>query len=127
MDLAKGTKLWATRLQSLDELGPPNILGEPRTKAGLRFGQSAAATAIPGVVFTGGWDGVFRALSTRDGKEVWKFNTAQTFKTANGVSAQGGSMGGPGATVVNGMVYVTSGYVMFGGALPGNVLLAFTF
>jgi len=126
MDLAKGTKLWTTRLQSLDELGPPNILGEPRTKAGLRFGQSAAATAIPGVVFTGGWDGVFRALSTRDGKEVWKFNTAQTFQTANGVSAQGGSMGGPGATVVNGMVYVTSGYVMFGGALPGNVLLAFT-
>ncbi len=125
IDLEKGTKLWTTRLQPLDELGPPNALGEPRTKAGLRFGQSAAATGIPGVVFTGDWDGMFRALSTSDGKVLWKFNTAADFKTVNGVAARGGSMGGPGATIVNGMVYLSSGYVMFGGALPGNVLLAF--
>jgi polyvinyl alcohol dehydrogenase (cytochrome) len=125
IDLAKGTRAWMVRLQSLDELGPPNGLGEPRTKTGLRFGQSAAATGIPGVIFTGGWDGIFRALSTVDGKVLWKFNTARDFKTANGVAARGGSMGGPGATVVNGMVYVPSGYVMFGGALPGDVLLAF--
>ena len=125
IDLANGTTEWTARLQSLDELGHPNMLGEPRTKAGLRYGQSAAATGIPGVVFTGGWDGIFRALSTHDGKVLWKFNTAQDFKTANGVPARGGSMGGPGATVANGMVYVSSGYVMFGGALPGNVLLAF--
>jgi polyvinyl alcohol dehydrogenase (cytochrome) len=125
IDLAKGARTWTTRLQALDELGPPNAIGEPRTKAGLRFGQSAAATGIPGVVFTGGWDGIFRALSARDGTVLWQFNTAQDFKTANGVAARGGSMGGPGATVVGGMVYVPSGYVMFGGALPGNVLLAF--
>jgi polyvinyl alcohol dehydrogenase (cytochrome) len=125
IDLAKGRRVWTVRLQSLDLLGPPNALGEPRTKTGLRFGQSAAATGIPGVVFTGGWDGIFRALSTRDGRVLWNFNTARDFKTGNGVEARGGSMGGPGATVVNGMVYVPSGYVMFGGALPGNVLLAF--
>jgi polyvinyl alcohol dehydrogenase (cytochrome) len=125
IDLAKGTKLWTKRLQPLDELGPANALGEPRTKAGLRYGQSAAATGIPGVVFTGDWDGMFRALSTLDGTVLWQFNTAQDFKTVNAVAARGGSMGGPGATVVNGMVYLSSGYVMFGGALPGNVLLAF--
>ncbi len=125
IDLAKGQKLWTTRLESLEELGPPNAIGEPRTKAGLRYGQSAAATGIPGVVFTGGWDGIFRALSTSDGKVIWQFNTAQEFKAVNGVTARGGSMGGPGATVVKGMVYVPSGYVMFGGAMPGNVLLAF--
>jgi polyvinyl alcohol dehydrogenase (cytochrome) len=125
VDLVKGTKLWTTRLQSLDELGPPNALGEPRTKAGLRYGQSAAATGIPGVVFTGDWDGMFRALSTQDGSVLWKFNTAQDFKTVDAVPARGGSMGGPGATVVNGTIYLSSGYVMFGGALPGNVLLAF--
>jgi polyvinyl alcohol dehydrogenase (cytochrome) len=125
IDLAKGTKVWTRRLQSLSDLGPPNTLGEPRTKAGLRFGQSAAATGIPGVVFTGGWDGILRALATGDGSVLWQFNTAQEFKTANGVAARGGSMGGPGATVVNGMVYMPSGYAMFGGAMPGNVLLAF--
>jgi polyvinyl alcohol dehydrogenase (cytochrome) len=125
IDLMKGARLWTKRLQPLDELGPPNVLGEPRTKAGLRYGQSAAATGIPGVVFTGDWDGMFRALSMQDGTVLWNFNTAQDFKTVNAVPARGGSMGGPGATVVNGMVYLSSGYVMFGGALPGNVLLAF--
>jgi polyvinyl alcohol dehydrogenase (cytochrome) len=125
IDLAKGTKVWSRRLQSLSDLGPPNSLGEPRTKSGYRYGQSAAATGIPGVVFTGGWDGIFRALAASDGRVLWQFNTAQDFKTINGVAARGGSMGGPGATVVNGMVYVPSGYVMFGGAMAGNVLLAF--
>jgi len=125
IDLAKGAQVWRRRLQSLRDLGPPNTLGEPRTRTGLRFGQSAAATGAPGIVFTGGWDGIFRALATHDGSVLWEFNTAQVFETVNGVAARGGSMGGPGATLVNGMVYVPSGYVMFGGALPGNVLLAF--
>lgn len=126
IDLARGKKIWTTRLESLDELGPANATSEPRTKAGLRFGQSAAVTAIPGAVFTGGWDGILRALSTTDGKVLWQFITGKKFKTVNGIPAQGGSMGGPGPTVVNGMLYLPSGYAMFGGGLPGNVLLAFS-
>jgi polyvinyl alcohol dehydrogenase (cytochrome) len=91
----------------------------------LRFGQSAAVTGIPGAVFTGGWDGILRALSTDDGKVLWQFNTAQDFKTVNGVAAKGGSMGGPGPVVANGMLFVGSGYANVGGGMPGNVLLAF--
>jgi polyvinyl alcohol dehydrogenase (cytochrome) len=126
LDPTDGKMLWRVRLQSLDELGEKTPNGENRTKAGLRFGQSAAATLIPGVVFTEGWDGFIRALSTSDGKVIWQFNTAQDFKSVNGVAAKGGSMGGPGATVVNGMVYVGSGYANVGGGMPGNVLLAFS-
>ncbi len=48
----------------------------------------------------------------------------QEIKTVNGVKAHGGSMDGPGAVVVNGMVYVNSGYPRNGG-MPGNVMLAF--
>jgi len=103
----------------------PPANGENRTKAGLRFGQSAAVTGIPGAVFTGGWDGILRALSTEDGKVLWQFNTVQEFTTVNGVAAKGGSMGGPGPTVANGMLYVGSGYANVGGGMPGNVLLAF--
>jgi polyvinyl alcohol dehydrogenase (cytochrome) len=33
-------------------------------------------------------------------------------------------MDGPGPTIVDGMLYVNSGYAQWGG-LPGNVLLAF--
>jgi polyvinyl alcohol dehydrogenase (cytochrome) len=108
----------------LDELGVPTSNGENRTKAGLRFGQSAAVTAMPGVVFTGGWDGILRALSPLDGQMIWQFNTARAFNTVNGVQAKGGSMGGPGPTVVNGILYVPSGYAAFGGGMAGNVLLA---
>jgi polyvinyl alcohol dehydrogenase (cytochrome) len=124
IDLASGKRVWLVRLESLDNLGEPTSNGENRTKAGLRFGQSAAITAIPGVVFTGGWDGILRALSASDGQVIWQFNMARAFKTVNGVPGKGGSMGGPGATIANGILYVPSGYAAFGGGLPGNVLLA---
>jgi polyvinyl alcohol dehydrogenase (cytochrome) len=40
------------------------------------------------------------------------------------VKGSPGSFGGPGPTVIDGMVYVGSGYSIVGGA-PGNLLLAF--
>jgi polyvinyl alcohol dehydrogenase (cytochrome) len=125
IDLTTGKRVWTTQLESPDNLGEPTANGENRTKMGLRFGQSAAVTGIPGAVFTGGWDGILRALSTEDGKVLWEFSTVQEFTTVNGVAAKGGSMGGPGPTVANGMLYVGSGYANVGGGMPGNVLLAF--
>ena len=86
--------------------------------------QSAAVTAIPGVVFSGSMDGHLRAYSSEDGKVLWDFNTIREFTAVNGVKAKGGALDGPGPVVVNGMVFVNSGYARFGGA-PGNVLLAF--
>jgi polyvinyl alcohol dehydrogenase (cytochrome) len=47
------------------------------------------------------------------------------YRTVNGVKAKGGSLDGPGAVVVGGILYVNSGYGMFG-EMPGNVLLAFS-
>jgi polyvinyl alcohol dehydrogenase (cytochrome) len=46
------------------------------------------------------------------------------YATVNDVPARGGAMDGPGPTIVDGMLYVNSGYEKWGG-LPGNVLLAF--
>jgi polyvinyl alcohol dehydrogenase (cytochrome) len=104
--LSDGKRLWTT--------GP--ISKEPN------LGQAAAASSIPGVIFTGAWDGVLRALSADDGKVLWDFDTRQDFKTVNGVAAKGGAFGAPGATVVDGMVFVGSGYRR---GHTGNVLLAF--
>jgi len=42
----------------------------------------------------------------------------------NGVPAHGGAIDGPGPVIVDGMVYVNSGYAQWSG-IPGNVLLAF--
>ena len=64
-----------------------------------------------------------RALDA-DGAILWDFDTVQEYKTVNGVKGSGGAIDGPGPVVVNGMVFVNSGYMRFGGA-PGNVLLAF--
>jgi len=85
---------------------------------------SAAVTAIPGVVFSGGVSGYLRAYATGDARLLWEVDTARDYATVNGVSARGGAMDGPGPTIVDGMLYVNSGYAQWGG-LPGNVLLAF--
>lgn len=86
--------------------------------------QSAAATAIPSVVFSGATDGMFRAYDATDGAVIWEFATARAFDTVNGVPARGGSINGPGPTVAGGMVFTNSGYGQFG-QMAGNVLLAF--
>jgi polyvinyl alcohol dehydrogenase (cytochrome) len=88
-------------------------------------GQDGPLTTVPGLVFSGAWDGLLRALSAADGRVVWSFNTAREFPTVNGVAAKGGSMGAPGPVVAGGMLFVSSGYVGVRQGAAGNVLLAF--
>jgi polyvinyl alcohol dehydrogenase (cytochrome) len=99
----------------------PGCKGVP----GCSPAQSAAVTVIPGAVFSGGLDGHLRAYASASGRIIWDVDTKGTYATVNGVPAQGGSLDGPGAVVVDGMLYVNSGYAIFGG-IPGNVLLAFS-
>jgi polyvinyl alcohol dehydrogenase (cytochrome) len=87
-------------------------------------GNSAAVSAIPGIVFTGSSDGVLRALSMTDGRILWQYNTARDYETVNGVAAKGGNMGQAGATIAGGMVFIGSGYGTGNGGF-GNALLAF--
>ena len=92
--------------------------------SGCSPSQPGAVTEIPGVIFATSTDGHIRAHSAEDGKTLWDFDTMREFTTVNGVKAHGGSIDGPGAVVVNGMVFISSGYPRNGG-VPGNVLLAF--
>ena len=121
--------LYALRLATGEEVWhwqPPT-----RASAGERScvqAQSAAITVIPGVVFSGTTNGMMRAYSTADGKVLWETNTAQAFQTVNGVAAKGGAINGPGPVIAGGMMFTNSGYAYLGaigGALPGNVLLAY--
>ena len=98
----------------------------PASAAATHPGQDGPLTATPGVVFSGGWDGVLRALSAQDGSVIWEYNTLRDFETVNGVSAKGGSMGAAGPVVAGGTLFVPSGYVGVRNGLPGNVLLAFS-
>ncbi len=87
--------------------------------------QSAAATVIPGVVFSGTSDGHLRAYSTKDGAIIWDVDTAQPINTVNAGQAKGGTLDGGGPTIANGVLYTNSGYGRLIG-YPGNLLLAFT-
>jgi polyvinyl alcohol dehydrogenase (cytochrome) len=112
--IATGERVWFTR--------PPRRLcgASPCLQA-----QSAAASAIPGVVFSGDTTGMLRAYDSKSGQIIWEYLTAREFETVNGVAARGGSINGPGPTIVNGMLFTMSGYAYLGFGLPGNVLLAF--
>lgn len=115
LDLDTGERRWFT------PLSPAETPGER-----VRPGQSAATTTIPGVVFSGAWDGTMRAFSTEDGHVLWDYNTVREYPTVNGVAAKGGSMGAPGPTVAGGMLFVGTGYIGVMGGMPGNALLAFS-
>jgi polyvinyl alcohol dehydrogenase (cytochrome) len=108
IDIATGQERWSN---------PP--------AASARGGITAALTAIPGVVFAGGRDGMVRAFAADSGRPLWDYNTQQDVQTVNGVDARGGGMGAPGPTVAGGMLFVASGYPGLGNGTPGNVLLAF--
>lgn len=79
---------------------------------------------IPGIVFAGTLDGHIRGYAARSGKILWDFETAATFKTSDGIEGKGGSLDGPAPVIAHGMLFVNSGYGMFG-QKEGNVLLAF--
>ncbi|WP_235981479.1 outer membrane protein assembly factor BamB family protein [Novosphingobium aerophilum] len=113
IDAATGKVRWFTRA--------------PDTCRGAKFcdpGISAAVTAIPGVVFAGHLDGMFRAYDSRTGRVLWAFDTRQPMPTIDGKTTKGGSISGPGAAVWRGKVVMNSGYGMYS-HMAGNALMVF--
>lgn len=92
---------------------------------GCTGAQRTAVTAVPGAVFAGSSSGHIRAYASENGKILWDFDTAQTFKAVNGVDATGGSIEGVATAVAEGSLLVTSGTATYGGG-RGNALIAFT-
>ncbi len=123
-DPVKGGGLSALRLTdgSRAWFAPSYACAPPRP--GCSPAQSAAVSSIPGAIFSGSLDGHIRAFSSDDGQLLWDFDTEREYATVNGSKAKGGSLDGAGPVIVDGMVYVNSGYPRFGGEV-GNVLLAF--
>lgn len=113
LDAATGATLW-TAAPVLTCANRPNC--SPA--------QSAAVTATPEYVLSGSVDGHLRAYSTVDGKVLWEYDTAKPFVTVNGVKATGGSLDSGGPTLAGGLLFVNSGYGLYGGQ-AGNVLIAF--
>lgn len=115
VDIDTGERIWFTPPQ-------PLLCDPPGTTCSAT--QAAAATAIPGAVFSGAADGGLRAYAAEDGQVIWTFDANREFDTVNGVAARGASFSGSGPVVADGMMYALSGDAGFVGR-PGNVLLAF--
>jgi polyvinyl alcohol dehydrogenase (cytochrome) len=86
----------------------------------------AAPTVIPGVVFEGSGSGRLYAVSSVDGKQLWEFDTSKEYPTVNKVPAHGGAISVSGAVVVDGMVFISTGYAISSAQAGGNILLAFS-
>jgi polyvinyl alcohol dehydrogenase (cytochrome) len=112
LDLVSGKVIWAN---------PGPACGDK--KDCLPF-NSAAPAVIPGIVFAGSLDGHIRGYASSDGKILWDYNTVQDYPVIPGMKARGGSLDGPAPVIADGMLFVNSGYGMFG-EKEGNVLLAF--
>jgi len=115
LDVSTGEILWRNDLPNNCEEGP--FLCWP--------GISAAVSSTSDLVFAGGLDGILRALDTNNGDILWETNTRQSFGLRNGIEAKGGSIESDGPVIVNGQVFITSGYEKWAES-PGNVLLVYS-
>ena len=126
LDPATGKVVWRVR----SPVSACHWYGDRSPGEGCYPANAAAATAMPGVVFSATLDGWLRAYDSRTGKVIWAFNaTAHSYDTVNGVKGQpGGSFDGSGPTIANGVVYMMSGYSGSSnvGGNGANVLLAFS-
>jgi len=120
LNLASGEVRWKTPTPKHD------------CPAGRRctVGQSAPASSIDGVAFSGAVDGHLRAYDTRSGTIIWDFDTtAMAYDTVNGIKgAKGGVLDATGPSFTGKMMFQHSGYpgVMAVPTLGLNLLMAFS-
>jgi len=115
LNLSTGKQLWAVPTPTVD-CGWSN--------GRCKRAQAAASSVIPGVVFSGAFDAHLRAYATKDGTIIWDYDTSPAMDTVNGVRVEGGSIDATGAVIVDGMVYIASGYGNWG--KMGHLLIAFS-
>ena len=128
LDLSTGEVKWRHSVERGCELDPARIdplngrQDEKWPDCPYFYGYSAALTGIEGAVLAGSLNGTLQAFSSKDGSELWRFETKKPFPTLNGVPAHGGALDNAGPAIGNGYLVVQSGYSYFN-QMPGNLLL----
>lgn len=113
LDLRDGTVKWAL---------------ERRSKCKERecwTGLSAAISAGPDIVVTGGLDGQLEVVQATTGKRLWSFDTAVEYESVNSVDTKGGVIDAHGPMLADDLLIVSSGYGSFFQE-GGNALLVFS-
>jgi polyvinyl alcohol dehydrogenase (cytochrome) len=94
--------------------------------AGCLHTQTAAVSAMPGLVFSGAMDGHLRAYDTKTGKIVWDFDGAQSFDAVNGVQAFGGNLDSSPQVIADGTLFLNAGNSALSSPRHGDAVLAIT-
>lgn len=113
LDLSDGRIKWRLQRQSQ--------CTEPTCWTGL----SAAISAGPGIVVTGGLDGILEVVKADDGERLWSFDTNREFTSVNNIPTKGGGIDAHGAMLADNLLIVSSGYGSFFQE-GGNALLVFS-
>ncbi len=126
LDLATGNLAWTHKAIRGCELDRADWFSREDTwpECSFFYGFSAAASATADLAFAGSLDGTAYAFSLADGAVLWRYDTVREYESVNGVDAHGGALDNAGIQVAGDMLFVQSGYALFG-QMPGNVLLAF--
>jgi len=94
LDVLTGERKWsAPRVQSCDEQT-------------CWSGLSAAITAAPGLVVTGGLDGALEIYRTDTGGLIWSYDSLREFDAVNGVPTRGGAIDAHGPLLVGNMAHL---------------------
>ncbi len=119
----KGAVVWKVQLVDTLATGEKTCFRpEDNSHSSIQLhGQTAAVSAIPGVVFSA--DGMLRAYATDDGRQLWQYDTAHEFTTVNAVPAKGGSMGAAAPGVAGRRCSLPVPATSSAPERPGNVLL----
>ncbi len=88
--------------------------------------QTAAATLIPGAVFSGAMDGHLRAYDTKTGAILWDFDAGRKWPAVNGEMAFGGNLDAAPQSVAAGTLYVNAGNAALSSTRHGDAVLAIT-
>ena len=120
LDAETGKVKWSFATQ-------PDCSGDRKQRVpscATEIGMSSAPAIIDGAIVEGSLDGYLYVLDDKTGKQLWKFDTAINYKGINGVDGKGGALDSAAISAGDGLLFVSSGYNMFG-QTPGNVFLAF--
>jgi polyvinyl alcohol dehydrogenase (cytochrome) len=120
VDINTGKQVWGFDAK-------PNCEGD-RAKLVSRctsnYGFSAAPLTIDGAVVGGTLGGEVIILDGKTGKVLKTLDTIGMHKTINGIDGKGGSIESHGISAGAGMLFINSGYGLFG-ETGGNVLIAY--
>ena len=122
LDIETGVQKWAHR--AVQDCTPAIDADTPWPECHPRYTFSAAASTGGDLAYTGSLAGDAYAFNVTTGAVAWRYQTAKSFDTVNGIPGHGGSIDNPGVQAAGDMLFVQSGYSMFG-EMPGNLLMAF--